>query len=268
MPTTTRGSLPPGVYWRRRLFVGLLAVSLVFVIVSWLRGGSDASDDEAPAAEQAGAVEASQTITVAPTGKGKKGAVTRGAAYGPTADPTLLVAPEGTCSASDVIVRPRVEEAVAGRDVTIGLSLQTRSSEACTWQVSPNAVTVKINGANREIWSTRECSSAVPEQEVVVRRAIATVVEMTWNARESDPGCPSQTDWVMPGTFTVATAALGGEPSRLEFELETPTPETVTQKPKPKHSPTPDPTDSTAKPSTKATPRSGGDDSPGAEPRR
>ena len=65
MPPLTRGPLPAGVYWRRRVFVLLLASTLVFVIASVLGGGSDGKDDDVPAAQQAGGeVEASQTITV------------------------------------------------------------------------------------------------------------------------------------------------------------------------------------------------------------
>ena len=64
-PPLTRGPLPAGVYWRRRVFVLALAATLVFVIANVLAGGSDAKDDDVPAAQQAGNdVEASQTITV------------------------------------------------------------------------------------------------------------------------------------------------------------------------------------------------------------
>lgn len=241
MGTTPRGPLPPGVYWRRRVFVGLLVVALVFVGVNLLRGGSDGSSDQAPEAQQvAGEVEASHTLTAEPAGqrtkkqrkKNRKKQQQSLPSQGPTFDPEVLADPEGTCSAGDILVRPQVEEAVAGRDVTIGLSLQTQQAEACTWKLLPKRVAVKIVGKQGPVWISQECRDAVPKQEVVIRRAIATVVEMTWDARESKPGCPELTDWLLPGKFRVQAATLGGEPHRTTFELTKPEPRTIEPKPK------------------------------------
>ncbi|WP_182379041.1 hypothetical protein [Nocardioides sp. WS12] len=231
---TTRGSLPSDVYWRRRLFVGTVAFSLVFVIAQWLTGGSDGSSDETPAAEQAGAqVSATQTVTA---GEATSTApVTPGAKVTPT-----LAAPEGICKPADVAVTPSVAKGqAAGGNVTLSLSLQTVTAEACTWQVSSTSVTVRIAKGNEEIWSTRQCARAVPSQSVVVRRAVATIVTMTWNARESNQGCTSRTHWVLPGDFTIAAAALGGEPAEAAFSLGRPANRTVVVTPTPKGTPTP-----------------------------
>jgi hypothetical protein len=241
MGTTARGPLPPGVYWRRRAFVGLLVVALVFVGVNLLRGGSDGSSGEAPVAQQAAEeVEPSHTVTAEPTPKATQQSGARknqrqkqaAPSQGPTFDPEVLADPEGTCAAGDITVRPQVEDAVAGRDVTIGLSLQTQQTEACTWQLTPKRVAVKITGKAGTVWSSRECRDAVPRQEVVVRRAIATVVEMTWDARESDRGCTEYREWLLPGKFRVVAATLGGEPGGTGFDLAKPTPETVAPEPK------------------------------------
>lgn len=232
---TTRGPLSADIYWRRRFFVLAVAFSLVFVIARWLTGGSDAESTATPAAEQAGAqVSATQTVTVG-----------EGATDGPTEDPAdaegeasaeaspTLAAPDGTCDAADVVVTPSVAKgAVAGQDVTLALSLQTLESEACTWQVSRNSVTVRISQGSAEIWTTRQCPKVVPSESVVVRRAVATVVELTWpETRESNEGCTKRAGWALPGTFTIAAASLGGEPSEAEFTLVGPSKETVPEEP-------------------------------------
>lgn len=235
----TRGPLPPGVYWRRRAFVLLLGATLVFVIASLLGGGSDGSDDgdgEAPAAQQAGAdVDASQTITVKESKKGRKGRRQKGETQGPSYDPSSLAKPDGNCEPADVQVTPRVEEAVAGQPVTIGLSLRTVQAEACYFRIGPDKVTVKITRGGREIWTSRECPDQVPDESVVVRRAVATLVEMTWDGLDSNPTCSHLRDWVLAGDgFSIAASALGGEPGESDFELASPTPETVTVTPDPK----------------------------------
>lgn len=237
MPPLTRGPLPAGVYWRRRAFVLLLGATLVFVIASVLGGGSDAKDDEVPVARQAGGeVEASQTITVGDRKAKRKGKRKR-VVQGPTYDPAVMAEPDGNCEPADVRITPRVEAAVAGEPVTVGLSLQTVQADACYFRVGPDKVSVKITKRGREIWTSRECPAPVPSESVVVRRVVATVVQMTWTPfpqGRRGAECPGTDDWLMPGAFTAIAATLGGEPSESDFALASPTPETVTVSPDPK----------------------------------
>ena len=54
---------------------------------------------------------------------------------------------------------------------------------------------------------------------------------MAWNARESNQGCTRRTEWVLPGDFTIAAAALGGEPAEADFSLVGPGTKTVEVEP-------------------------------------
>jgi len=112
-------------------------------------------------------------------------------------------------------------------------------SEACTWRVSPDALTVAITSGKDAIWNTRECPRAIPRQDVVVRKAVTTNVGVVWKeAKRSDEGCATRTTtWALPGWYHVTAAALGGEPSDLQFELTAPTAGTVTKTATPKQSP-------------------------------
>lgn len=231
MASMTRGPLPPGVYWRRRLFVLAVAGALVLIVAGMLRGGSDGADDQAPVAQQAGAGYDVPSVTVAP--KGRHADRPRGGrtTYGPTFDPNVLAQPSGPCSPEQVRITPTVEHAVAGRDVTIALSLRSTGPAACTWHLSGDRALVRITGRDEEVWTSRECPDAVPDRDVVVRDVVATVVPMTWNARKSDERCHVGTEWVGAGDYTVAAAALGGEPSQARFELTDPAAPTITQSP-------------------------------------
>lgn len=225
MPTSRQ--LPPGVYWRRRVFVLGIAFALVFVIARALTAGSDGRSSERPAAEQAGG-----EVVPEPTGRAETGATTAvddasTAATVPTT-PTLAV-PDGECSAADVLVTPSIAPgAVAGRDVPVTLSLQTRESEACTWQVSADSLVVKVAQGTKDVWTTRQCPQAVPAQSVVVRKAVPATIQLTWaEARESTEGCTRRAGWAEPGDFTVAAAALGGEPAQADFTLDAPVAATI-----------------------------------------
>lgn len=224
MPAMTRGPLPAGIYWRRRLFIGLLALSVAFIVATSLGAGSDGSSEEA-VARPAGA-EPTATVTM-PSDSRAEGEVAGEAS--PTAEQPerkqkrRLAEPSGACAAGDVVVTPVTERAVAGQPVRLTLSLQTRTTPACHWRVGPQRLAVRISGAGEEVWSTRHCAEGVPAKRLVVRRTVATELTVTWDARESEPGCPEATEWVLPGEYVVSAAALGGEPREQALRLVAPT---------------------------------------------
>ena len=103
------------------------------------------------------------------------------------------------------------------------LELRTIVSEACTWEVSPETLTIKITSGDDDIWSSRQCPRAVPDPRRRRAQAATTTVGVTWNGRRSDDECSRLTDWALPGYYHVAAAALAGEPADVQFELEAPT---------------------------------------------
>jgi len=248
MAASTRGSLPPGVYWRRRLAVLTVALVVFLGVGKVLDHGSDGSSGDK--AEQAGASTlTSPTATVPasdPTKKGGKGKGNGGKGNGgkgngkggkgdgtPTATPTptptpVLPDPSGPCADEDVYLTPSIAAPVGGADITVMLNLQTRVTEACTWQVSPDTVTMNIVSGRDRIWRSKDCPDAIPVQDVVVRLASVTQVPVVWNSRRSDEECSDRTAWALPGFYHVLAAALGGEKTDVQFELLAPAPATVT----------------------------------------
>lgn len=252
MSTMTRGPHLPAVYWRRRLVVALVALFLVFgtARLLGLGGDDDTAEDQLVQSSAETTSETEETSgqvapsSVLPT---SDAAATSGDGTGQTSgqgsgknkkknkakEPAAPPEPVGTCVASDVRVEPVVEDAVAGRSVTIGLELRTRDAVACTWEVSPGALTMKITSGPDEIWTSRQCPKAVPTKEVVLRNQGTTTVEVVWSSRRSDDSCSKLTDWALPGFYHVTAAALAGEPRDLQFELEAPVAPTVTASPEP-----------------------------------
>src|SRR6478735_6293909 len=155
-----------------------------------------------------------------------------------SAQAPVLAEPTGPCADQDISVSPEAKDPVAGRDVEIVLHLRTIEAEACTWEVSPKTLTMKITSGADDIWSTRQCPRAVPDQEVVVRRETSTSLKMTWpDAKRSDDQCSRQAGWAMPGYYHVEVAALAGEPAEEQFKLEAPTGQVITRSPSPHQSP-------------------------------
>jgi hypothetical protein len=224
------------------------ALLLVFAIARLLGDSSDASSsgdsDKASlsADSSSSAATGDPTLSLTPsdsaTVSGKPGKGVRPVETQTSQAPVLAV-PEGSCAGSDIAVTPSVENAVGGRDVTIVLQLRTMSSPACTWRVSADTLTLGITSGDDAIWSTRQCRRAIPRQDVVVRKDVTTEVSIVWkDAKRSDEECSALTDWASAGWYHATAAAVGGEPSDVQFELTTPTAATVTVTATPKQDPT------------------------------
>jgi hypothetical protein len=237
--TRPRGPRPARVYWTRRLLVVVLAFGLVFAIAHLL--GAGVGPDKTPAARVVGAPESSSVNgptpslgNVSPTTGAKKHHGTKVAK--PQKTKTPLAVPTGPCDDSDVQVTPSVDgHAYAGKNVAITLNLTTIESPACTWQVSPQSVVLKLTSGSDRIWSTQDCRAAMPTESVVVRKGHNAKVRVIWNGQRSDGVCSRTTPWAQPGYYHAEAAALGSDPLDVQFELTTPPRPTITAKPKPQH---------------------------------
>ncbi len=233
--TRPRGPLPARVYWTRRLILVAVLLALVFGVAHLLGSGGGAGNG--PSAQPVGAeVSATGTAsattatpTTLPASSAATGAGTASAA------PTVLASPTGNCASNDIVATPTLkgDQAYAGRPVVFSMVLTTKTSAACSWTVSPDALAVKVTSGTDRIWSTQECTGAVPKQEVVVRKDVPTTVKVAWNGQRSDADCTRSTAWAEPGTYHAVAAAFGSDPVDERFALLTPTPRTITATPTP-----------------------------------
>jgi hypothetical protein len=260
--TRPRGRLPARVYWTRRLLVALLALGLVFGIARLLGGGGPASGSatQPVGADESTSTAVSPTSSPAPTGAPSPVA-TSSPSSGPTgrggAVSTPLAQPTGPCPNSDIVAVPSVKTpAYAGRAVVVTVTLTTKASPACSWTVSAASLVVKVTSGADRIWSTQDCTGAVPRREVVLRRDTPVSVTVGWSGLRSDADCTRTTSWVETGYYHAAAAAFGADPTDVQFRLLPPTPATVTATPTPdRTSAGPDPSrTSTSGPGASATP--------------
>jgi hypothetical protein len=236
--TRPRGPLPARVYWTRRLLLVVVAFALVFGIAHLLGSGGSGG----PSAQPVGAAVSPTTTpttgpaatgTASPTGTGKhRSRAARNGTASPT--PTPLAVPTGPCAGSDVVATPAVKgKAYAGSSVVFAVSLATKVAPACTWTVSPRALVVKVTSGADRVWSTQQCTGAVPKQEVVVRKDHPVTVAVGWNGQRSDSTCSRSTAWAEPGYYHVVSAAFGADPVDVQFELLQPVAPTITATPTP-----------------------------------
>ena len=230
-----RRRLPARVYWFRRFLVLGVALGLVFGIAQLLGGSAPGSEDAARVvgaepSERASAPRAVSTADADPRGTAKEKKSRKKKAE----EKTPLPEPSGPCPEDDLVVTPVVHEpAYAGHRVRFSLEVTTRATPACTWEVSPASLVVKLTSGDDRIWSSQDCPVAVPSAEVVARQEKPGVVRLGWRGQRSDSSCSRTTPWAQPGWYHVTAAAFGAEPTDVQFELRPPVPETITPKPKP-----------------------------------
>jgi len=234
------------VYWTRRLVVVVVAFALVFGIARLLGSGGSGTG---PSARPVGA-EAS-SITTAPASSASSADVTpsetvtaptlsstptgpSGATGKKSASATPLAEPSGTCDSSDVVATPAIKDkAYAAKPVVFAISLTTKVSPACDFTVSSRSLAMKITSGSDRVWSTQECTGAVPKQSVVVRKDTPVMVDVAWNGQRSDSDCTRTTTWAEPGYYHAVVAAFGADPVDEQFELKLAPRPTVTATPTP-----------------------------------
>jgi hypothetical protein len=226
----------------------VVAFALVFGIARVLGGGAGGNG---PAAQPVGATESSPsspsstavsssapvataaTVSSSPTASNSvPGTVAKSAGKSPSS--SALPTPSGPCSVDDLLVTPTIkDQAHAGKPVTFAMQLRTKSTPACTFDVAPDSLVVKITSGSDRIWSTQDCPAAIPTRSLVVRKDTATTVDVRWNGQRSDSDCSRTTPWAQPGYYHAMAAVFGADPVDSQFVLMKPVRPTVTAKPSP-----------------------------------
>ena len=223
-----RGRLPQRVYWVRRSVVLGVALLLVFGVGKLI--GSTGEDDPGSSIKasttSAGQRTPAASVTLGPMAPSKKLRLRTNAPLAPAS---------GECHDDDVNVLPTVPHAWAGGPIVIQLEL-TGTQPACTFEVAPESLVVKIASGEDRIWSSQDCPLTIPKTQVVVRSAQPVKVPVTWNGRRSDDQCTPGLDWALPGFYHVFAAALGSAPTDVQFEVTQAPTRTLTKTAKPKPS--------------------------------
>lgn len=216
------GPLPPRVYWLRRTVVLALVVGLVLLGLA-LRG---VNDEPATAGGTPGSPEPSSFVS------GRDQALTErdhGRNKGKRSDDSRpdrkrkakrLAEPDGPCRPEQVRLRPLVSAGNrAGNPVEIRLRMRTTGRAACTVEVDPDELLVKVTSGTDLIWTSDQCPAALWPSQLVVRRSEPLTYRVAWSGRRSARRCPLHTERARPGTYVAAAALIGGEPAETTFML-------------------------------------------------
>jgi len=239
MSTVVRpsGPLPPRVYWFRRLLLLVVVLALVF----WLSrsiGGRDqpatasTSPRTAPNAGAAAPAEIGRLTdpAIGPAQRhprrsatkhqpGKRDESTK-PKHRPKAEP-VLADPDGPCRPAEVRLEPQITDGYqAGDAVEIRLQLRTTGRPACTLELGPDNLLVKVTSGTDQWWTSAQCPGALFPSQLVVRAEQSVTYRVVWSGARSSTRCRPGTAETTPGTYVAAAAVIGGEPAEARFALE------------------------------------------------
>jgi hypothetical protein len=229
------GSLPAGVYWRRRLVVGAAVLVVLLIGKAMIGGGGSAPartattaaatkhattsvhGDRAPA-RAAPRVRAAPIASVSPSRPRKhltsttpspiapSGATTGSPSATASASPGLPPA----CRASDVTLTASTDadNYSGGQRPRLVFAVADTADHACRVDLGTAVRSLVVYSGSDRIWSSGDCVRG--DHAVVTLRPKHQVSYATvWSLTRSSAACPSSPAAVLPGTYHVV-AQLGG----------------------------------------------------------
>jgi len=217
------GSLPPTVYWRRRLMVlaplVLIAIT-VYVIVN--AGGSSkpaagpstsssAPGSSAPASSPAGS---SSAPTTAPS---STPATTPASTPATSASVTPKACAAAALSSTAVVSAPSY---AVGATPTLYIQVTNIGTVPCLVDLSDSQIEMLVyNGASR-VWGSHDCQVA-PNTPVVTLPVNSPVSRsVVWTGLSSQPACAGTRVRVGAGTYTLHVRLAGVEGKTATFTLK------------------------------------------------
>lgn len=191
-----RGPLPPQIYWRRRLVVGLglLAVLVIIVLIIVRPGGS----------EQTGATEPEPSGTSAPI-----------ASDAPAEEPADPANPNA-CAPEQVQVAAVTDADAYPAEVQplLSLTLTNSGSSPCVAAVGTDVQEYVITSGDDRIWSSKDCQTDPAPAEVTLEPGVPlSTTPFSWQRVRSEPGgaCEGERTAAIAGGATYRlTVTIGG----------------------------------------------------------
>lgn len=205
-------------YWRRRAYV-LTGVLLTVGLLAWACSGGD---DRKERLRNAGAVStpsasATSAAAVAPSALPT---VTVTAIARVTVTPAVPKKPGDACDPGNVVINLAGVKPVyaPGEQPVFQVTVVNTGSPACTFDVGPAGIELKITSGSDRIWSSADCATAASSIQLL-QRGIPYVGTIGWDLRRSAPKCAGTRAPVRKGTYVAQIKAGDIKVRRQVFHL-------------------------------------------------
>jgi hypothetical protein len=216
------GSLPPTVYWRRRLMI--LAPLVLIAITAYVAintGGS--SKPTGAAAHTSTSAGSSSSVVSSPSTAPASTAVqsTSGSSTAATTHSSVPVSPTACAhSALSVVAVTGAPSYAVGTTPTLYLQVTNIGKLPCVENLSDRQIEMRVyNGASR-VWGSHDCQIAPDTAAVTLPINQPVRRSVVWTGLSSQPACAGARQRVGAGTYTLQVYLAGVEGKTSTFTLK------------------------------------------------
>jgi hypothetical protein len=216
------GPLPPGVYWRRRIFAVVASVVAV-VLLAWIIGQLVNGSDSSPV--QGASVRSSQPPSSSRPPEDPSSLASPSASTEPVPVPVVATPvpppPPQPCPDTTITVLAETDAPTfrVGARPQLRLVIANAGPAACYRDVSRGLrelIITSIDGAKR-LWSSNDCYSPPGADTRLIQPGERLTFTVNWAGRTSAPGCPTRRRTVTAGSYLLVgkLGPVGGPPIPL-----------------------------------------------------
>jgi hypothetical protein len=230
------GSLPPHVYWRRRVMLGGALAAVILLVLTVFALSSNGTTDEASSAggssshpaptSPTGATSPAPT-TPAPSQTSSAAAPASGSSSGATTPNPASPASSGSASAVVACIGAQLTVSAGSQAPTykvgdqpvLTLLVTNNGPGNCTQDLADSQVQLVVyNGAAR-VWGSHDCLIQ-PGTDLKTLVAGSTVgVQITWSGLSAQPACAGTRQRVGAGTYTLYPYLAGAQGTAAQFSI-------------------------------------------------
>ncbi len=182
------GPLPASTYWRRRVFLGLLALIGLLLLLKACGGSDD------PSLVSAGP-------TASPTPSASVAAVAS-----PSPSPSANAsAPPSVCgdAALKVTAESDAKTYTSGAAPRFTLTVTNTGPVPCRRALGPDVIELRVFSGEDRIWSSDDCNRAKGQGVLLLAAGEARALTVQWPGKRTKPDCVTG-KVALPGTYRVS----------------------------------------------------------------
>lgn len=215
------GSLPPSVYWRRRIALLASFVVLIALTIYVLRPGG-ADSPRATAAVHTTTTPppttpVSTTHGTTPTTSAHESSSTSRSPAGTSSSPATPVACDvSRLKIAAVVAKPAYH---VGDKPVLMLQVTNPGTKPCVQDLADSEVELRVYNGESRVWGSHDCQVEPGTSPNTLTPGQSVRVSITWSGLSSQPGCAGTRQRVGAGTYTLYALLAGHVGTAANFAI-------------------------------------------------
>ncbi len=205
------GKLPPAVYWRRRLFVGVVLLLILWIVWILIGGGGGSGKSSADGTQQS-----SVNSTSAPTTQATVPST-------PVSTSTAGTVSAGTVSCTPAMLTVTAATGKKSYPVSgtpdLYLVVTNTSTKPCKQDLADKQIELRVYTGDVRVWGSHDCKiePGTDVETLLPKKAVRRGI--VWSGQTSAPGCAGTRLVAQAGTYTLLALLANEQSKPVTFQL-------------------------------------------------